>query len=337
MTWFRAALAAGVLLAAGAARGEVLKVGPEEALKAPSDAARVARDGDVVLIAPGEYYDCAIWRQNGLTIAGPEDAAAPAVLTDVTCQGKAIFVIAGQGVTVRHLTFARARVWDGNGAGIRAEGRDLTVAHSRFVDNQAAILSAAQPDGTIAVLDSSFERNGARLGEGCVATLEIGALRQLRIERGTFGPVRSCDMVRARGVQRTDVQESRFEDGPGAAARHMVAQEGGGLMVRASRFVRGPQAEAAAVLLRDLSGAGPGVQVRESVLENASGRRLALLHNLSPGRAVLAGNRVGPGDVELDESGYWTAKARGIARGAIDALRGAAGAARRAVRSMLPF
>lgn len=331
------AVLAGAATFGTAARAEVLRVGPGEALTAPSAAARVAKDGDTIAIAPGEYYDCAIWYQNGITITGPEDPGTPAVLTDATCQGKAIFVIPGRGVTVRHLTFTRARVPDGNGAGIRAEGRDLTVAHSRFVNNQSAILSAAQPDGTIAVLDSEFERNGAPMGQGCVATLEIGGQRNLRIERSRFGPVRACDVVRARGVRRTDVLDCRFEDGPAGAARHMVVQEGGGLMVRGSQFVRGPKAEAAAVLLRDLSGDALGVQVRDSVLENGSGRPLVLLHHLSSGHAAMAGNRVGPGDVELDESGYWMARMRGAARAAIDAVRGAAGTAKRAVRGVLPF
>jgi hypothetical protein len=258
------------------------------------------------------------------------------VLTDMTCQGKAILVIAGADVTVRHLTFARARVMDGNGAGIRAEGRGLTVEHSRFVNNQSAILSAPQPNAVIAVLDSVFERNGAA-GEHCVATLDIGTAAGLRVERSRFLGARACDVVRARGVKRTEVIDSRFEDGPAGGVRHMVLAEGGGsLLVRGSSFARGPQAEAAAIVLRDLPGEGSGVEVRDSVLENASGRPLVLLHALTSAPAVVSGNRVGARDTELDQAGYWTARLRATARWGLDGARWVAGAAKRAVLSVLP-
>ena len=337
MTWTRAALTAALLLCgvpvAGAA---VLKVGPGEALKGPGMAARVAKDGDTIEFAPGEYYECGAFYQQRLTFTGPTDPATPAVLTDMTCQGKAILVIAGADVTVRHLTFTRARVMDGNGAGIRAEGRGLTVEHSRFVNNQSAILSAPQPNATIAVLDSVFERNGVA-GDHCVATLDIGTAAGLRVERSHFVGARACDVVRARGVARTEVIDSRFEDAPAGGVRHLVLVEGGGLLVRGSTFARGPQAEAAAVVLRDLSGGGSGVEMRDSTLENGSGRRLVLLHALTPKPAVVAGNKVGARDTELDQSGYWMAWARGSARAVIDTGKRAAGAAKRAVRSVLPF
>ena len=54
-------------------------------LKLPSQAALIARDGDTVLIDPGDYNDCAVWRANHLTIA----ARGPGVVfLGKTCQGK---------------------------------------------------------------------------------------------------------------------------------------------------------------------------------------------------------------------------------------------------------
>ena len=64
------------------------------------------------------------------------------MLSDKSCGGKAIFITLGSDITIRNLTFARARVPDRNGAGIRAEGRNLTVEHSRFIDNENGILAA---------------------------------------------------------------------------------------------------------------------------------------------------------------------------------------------------
>ena len=61
---------------------------------------------------------------------------------------------------MRNLTLTRARVPDGNGAGIRAEGRNLLVERVRFIDNQNGILAADQPEGELIVRDSEFVRNG---------------------------------------------------------------------------------------------------------------------------------------------------------------------------------
>ena len=329
------ALAAGLL--ALPAAGAVLKVGPQEALAVPSQAARVAEDGDTIEIAAGEYYDCAVWRQNDITITGPDDPTTPAVLTDAACQGKALFVITGRGVTVRRLTFSRVRVADGNGAGIRAEGADLTVAYSRFVNNQSGILAADQPEGTLTILDSVFERNGAAMDARCVATLAVGSLRLLRIERSRFAAARACDMVRA-GGGRTEVVESRFEDGPGGAAQRMLALGGGALLVRDSQFARGPNATPpdAAIERRDLWGAAGDALVERTTLVNETGRRGVLVRNLTSGTVRLEGNRVGDGDVVLDETGWWMARARSIARGALDTARGLAGTVKRGLRSLLP-
>ena len=111
--------AAALPLAAVPAHARTLEVGPGRPYAQPSEAAAAAKSGDTVAIAAGEYFDCAVWPQSSLVIEG--DPGGGTVITDKTCQGKALFVIPGHDVTVRHLTLTRARVPDGNGAGIRAE------------------------------------------------------------------------------------------------------------------------------------------------------------------------------------------------------------------------
>ena len=77
--------------------------------------AAVAQDGNTVTIAPGTYYDCALWHASGLTIVG----TGPDVeITDSACAGKAAFVIEGNDVVVRGLSF-----WPHPGDG-RERGRD---------------------------------------------------------------------------------------------------------------------------------------------------------------------------------------------------------------------
>jgi hypothetical protein len=51
-------------------KGAVYRVGPNRELRVPSQAARLVRDGDVVLIDAGVYRDCAVWRANRLVLRG---------------------------------------------------------------------------------------------------------------------------------------------------------------------------------------------------------------------------------------------------------------------------
>ena len=79
-------------------------------------------------------------RANDLVIEGA--ASETTVITDKVCHGKALFIIDGARITIRNLTLTRARVADLNGAGIRAEGGDLTIEHVRFINDQDGILAA---------------------------------------------------------------------------------------------------------------------------------------------------------------------------------------------------
>ena len=97
-----------------------LEVGQGHEFKQPSEAVAAAKNGDTIEIYPGQYFDCAIVRQNDLTIEGKGSGV---IMTDKTCGGKAILVTAGSNITIRNLTLQRARVPDQNGAGIRARGR----------------------------------------------------------------------------------------------------------------------------------------------------------------------------------------------------------------------
>ena len=51
-------------LGAGPAVARTLEVGETREFKLPSEAIRAARDGDRVVIDPGEYFDCAVVSAN---------------------------------------------------------------------------------------------------------------------------------------------------------------------------------------------------------------------------------------------------------------------------------
>jgi len=192
------------------------------------------------VIAPGQYFDCAVWRQSNLIIEGA--SAQDTVITDKTCQGKGLFVIPGSNVTVRNLTLTRARVPDGNGAGIRAEGRNLLIERVRFIDNQNGILAGGQPQSELVVRNSEFVRNGT-CEQACAHGIYAGAVGLLRVERSTFRETRQAHHVKSRAA-RTEILDCDIGDGPTGTASYLVdVPNGGAVVIRNNRMEKGPKSE----------------------------------------------------------------------------------------------
>lgn len=148
-----------VLLLNVSAHGATLQVGPQRALKKPSEAAKLAEDGDTVSIDAGEYVeDVAIWRQDRLTLRGT-GGHAHLIANGKTAERKAIWVIKGNDVAVENVEFSGARVADRNGAGIRFEGSGLTLRNCHFHDNEMGLLTGANPFSTIMIEGSEFNDN----------------------------------------------------------------------------------------------------------------------------------------------------------------------------------
>ncbi|MEI8195649.1 MAG: right-handed parallel beta-helix repeat-containing protein [Phycisphaerae bacterium] len=134
-------LAALTFAAASNAPAATLKVGPGATFAVPSAAFQAAQDGDIIEIAPGTYPgDVATIHANKLTIRGlgPEHIKIPAA--GKHAGGKAIWVTTGHDLTIENIEFSGARVPDHNGAGIRAEGANLTLRNCRFYDCEDGIL-----------------------------------------------------------------------------------------------------------------------------------------------------------------------------------------------------
>jgi Right handed beta helix region len=285
---------------------KVLLVGPERDLRAPSDAAAVAEDGDVVRIDPGEYVDCAIWRADRLVLEAPEGGAH---MRDRACAGKAIWVISGADVTVHHITFSGARVRDQNGAGIRAEGRNLTVRNARFLDNENGILAAAVEGSTIMIEGSVFEHNG-KCAANCAHGVYANAIDRLKIVASVFRGQRQGHHIKS-GALALEVIGSTIEDGPEGTASYLIDVVSGGEVVVADNLMhKGPNSQNWGTAIH-IGGKGPA-QARSAY--RISGNRfrsdnpheVAFVRNRTIIPAVLEGNQldgavvplVGPGTVD---------------------------------------
>ena len=278
-------------LAAGA---KTLEVGPDKTYKLPSAAIAAAEDGDTVMIDGGEYFDCAIVSVDKITIEGKAPDAA-AILTDKACGGKALLVTAGDNITIRNLTLTRARVPDGNGAGIRAEGKNLTIDKVKFINNQNGILAAAMPESTIIIRNSEFRRNGA-CNPACAHGIYVNSLTLLRIENTKFSDTRQAHHIKSR-ASRTEIVNCEIIDGPTGTASYLIdIPNGGSLVVQNSTLEKGPKAENRSTAIM-IGAEGVTQPTREITITNNSFRNAGsystfFVVNTTATDAMLKGNRI---------------------------------------------
>ncbi len=281
------------------AAARTLSVGTALGYDKPSQAIAAAQNGDTIQIQPGQYYDCGVLVASNVTIEGVGPAAG-VVLTDKTCQGKALLVIEGVNDTVRNLTLTRARVPDGNGAGIRAEGGSLTVDGVRFINNEDGILGAATPQSTILVENSVFERNGICL-DACAHAIYVNKIALLRVVHSHFTDTRDGHDIKSRAA-RTEVLDNDIEDGPTGTSSYLIeAPNGGGLVVSGNTLEKGPHTSnhtaAIEIGAEGVDQATPEITIVDNTFTNDSGHRTALLYNVTATEAHLQGNHMsGPVD-----------------------------------------
>ncbi|WP_270939017.1 right-handed parallel beta-helix repeat-containing protein, partial [Falsiroseomonas oryzae] len=284
-----------------------LRVGPGERFDRPSRAAAAARPGDTVLIASGRYVDCATWRTPDLHIVAD---GGPVEITGPVCGHKALFVTAAPRIEIVGITFRDAASFGGNGAGIRAEGGDLTIRRSRFEGNENGILAAPTPGATILVEDSAFLGNGAlREGRDCAHGLYVNGLGALVIRRTRFEGTRVCHHVKSR-ASRTEITDSEILDTPESRTSYLVdLPNGGDLLLARSLLRKGPNTgnatTAVAIGFEGVRLPTRELRVIDNRFESLMLRPTSFVANRSDTPAELVGNRVrgvavslvGPGTV----------------------------------------
>ena len=277
----------------GLALAATLEVGTGKPFPLPSAAAAVARDGDRIAISAGSYSDCAVWTADNLTIEG--EGADSTVITGTPCDGKALFIVRGNAIVIRALALTNAHVGDFNGAGIRAEGGDLTVEHVRFVDDEDGILAGSLPGRTIIVRDSAFIGNGSCAGRGgCAHGIYVGRIGLLRIERTRFFETRQGHHIKSR-AERTEIVGCDIADGGfGTASFSVDVPNGGAVLVRDTHIQKGPRSQnhSAAIMIgaEGVSQPTPEIVVEGNVFLVEGSYTSYLVNNVTATEASLRGN-----------------------------------------------
>ncbi len=145
-------------------------VGSSRQYKACSEVSGLVNDGDSIFIDGGNYInDIQVrWGKNNLFIKGingtPILKAGDKIANDQS-NGKGIFVLAGNTITVENIQFENAKVVDNNGAGIRQEGNNPVIRNCKFYNNQMGILYGGTHIGSNMLIEYC-EFSGGGIGGG---------------------------------------------------------------------------------------------------------------------------------------------------------------------------
>lgn len=220
---------------------EVLRVGPGMSYLTPSVAARVAKDGDVIEVIAGTYPgDVASWPQNNLTIRGIYGRAR-ILANGNSAEGKGIWVIKGNNVTVENIEFTGASVSDHNGAGIRFEGANLIIRGCYFHDNENGILTGENPGSSILIENSEFADNG--IGDGYTHNIYVGEINALTVQFCYIHGAKSGHNVKSRARVNRILYNRIMDERKGTSSYAIDVSNGGGAYVIGNVIQQGALSE----------------------------------------------------------------------------------------------
>ena len=217
-----------------------LAVGPGKAFSRPCAAIAAAAAGDTIEIdARGEYKgDVCTWSTDRLTLRGINgrakiDAAGRA------SQAKAIWVIRGSDTVVENLEFTGAAVPDKNGAGIRQEGRNLTVRHCYFHHNEDGILAGDSPESEILIEYSEFAYNGA--GDGYSHNMYINHVARFTLQFCYSHHSKVGHLVKTRAAENYILYNRLSDEADGTGSYEINVPNGGKTFIIGNVIEQGPQ------------------------------------------------------------------------------------------------
>lgn len=260
----------------------------------------IGEGSGTIAIAPGTYAECAVQTAGMVSYIATEPGAA--IFAGKTCEGKAALVLRGRGAEVSGLVFQDMRVPDFNGAGIRLESGNLTVAQSWFRDSQQGILTATDAGGLIVIDRSTFTRLGTCEGSGgCAHSIYIGDYGHLRVTRSRFEEGRGGHYVKSRAAK-VEIASSSFDDSRGQATNYMIdLPEGATGQISNNRFVQGRDKENYSAFIavgaenHGHSSTGLAILGNDARLASDLDRSTAFVADWTGDELALGRNTLGPG------------------------------------------
>ncbi len=244
-----------LLLLASAASAATLQVGPGKTYASPCAAFAVAAAGDTVEIdAAGTYQgDVCVFKIDNLTIKGvggrPKiDAAGQ------NAGGKAIWVIQGANTVIDNVELTGATVPDQNGAGIRQEGKNLTVKNTYFHNNEDGILAGDNDGSEILIEGCEFASNG--FGDGYSHNLYINHVSKLVFQYNYSHDCKEGHLVKSRAAENY-ILYNRITEENGTGSYEIDLPNGGKSYVIGNLVQQGPSTHNPSILAYGEEGANP--------------------------------------------------------------------------------
>ncbi|WP_052402160.1 carbohydrate-binding domain-containing protein [Muricoccus aerilatus] len=210
-----------------------LSVGAGQQFSTIASAIAASRDGDVVAVQAGTYTNDFASVNTKITIEGVGGLAHLNASGNIP-NGKGI-LITNTDVTIKDLAFSGATVADGNGAGIRYQGGNLTIEDSLFENNQNGLLANPVSDGTITIRSSEFNHNG--VGDGRTHNLYVGEIAKLTIDNSYFHDAVIGHEIKSRAHE-TTVTNSRIAEGTDGTGSYSIDVPDGGKVVVANNVIQ---------------------------------------------------------------------------------------------------
>lgn len=225
----------------------VLSVGPGMAFPRPCAAIAAAEPGDTIEIqASGKYAgDVCAWTKDGLTLRGA-GGRAHIEAAGKSSMGKAIWVISGNDTIVENLEFSGAAVADKNGAGIRQEGRNLTVRNCYFHDNEDGILAGDSPGSRILIEYSEFAYNGA--GDGFSHNMYINHVAQFTLRFSYSHHSISGHLIKSRAAENYILYNRLSDEADGTGSYEINIPNGGKTVIIGNLVQQGPRTENSTIM-----------------------------------------------------------------------------------------
>lgn len=204
-----------------------LRVGPLEAIRSLSQAARLARNGDHIEVQAGDYRaDVAAWPQNDLSLKAL-GGRVRMLAQGASEQGKGIFVTTGERIRIEGFDFSGCQVPGGNGAGLRLERGSLSLLDCRFTDNEMGVLTSNDGRVRLDIDACEFVSSAPRSGGGLNHNLYAGSIAYLRVVGSYFHHGQIGHLLKSRAAV-NHIFYNRLTDEIGGQASYELEFPNGG-------------------------------------------------------------------------------------------------------------
>lgn len=207
-------------------------------------AGRAAVDGDVIVVAPGDYDGCLDTKGKSLAIIGRVGADGARAAFQTPCSGKGAFVASGDAFLLQSVDISAVAVPDLNGACVRLEGSGR-IQRAALIDvtctNSENGVLGTVGQGSLIVRGSRFIANGGNRGQAHGLYVHGGA--EVFIDKSTIASSKGQGHSLKVGTPRLIIHTSTIAALNGSNSRAIDFYGGGVLAVRASILQQGKNSD----------------------------------------------------------------------------------------------